>query len=511
VNRISYSDSTATSRPHLFIGLKKIDIALYAVLALCLVRLWLMSLPTSFWVDEMGTVFIVRHGASAPSLRAAPQVAASIYYWLPRFAAYLFGTSEISYRLFSVLAMGAALYVMGALAARLIHPRMRWFAIFGCLVLREFNYQAADARPYALGTLTLALALLCLVRWLDSGRLRDGLLFAATGSLLWWVHLLFWPFYIVFAIYAVFRIATSRTSTTWLRALAVFSLITAACIPVALSALKILHEASSHVVVPRPLWSDLAAQLKWHTIAAVCAFVVLLNRYRKWDITWTPTTRASMLLIAAWWLVDPLAIFAFSTLSGNSVFVGRYMYLAIPGVALASALCVACFVPERLWKGMALILGLGVLVFGGHWKHLWPLHQNSGWRDAATALHQWTGNDAVPVITPSPFIEARPPVWKAGEPADGFLYSNLAVYPAGGHAYAFPFESYSEAEAYARSLAAGVLVHARRFAIYGGDANVRYWRQWFAARPEFETWQNRTLGKWGDVQIDVFCARGQPC
>ena len=504
-------DAPLAQRGAFFSRFRTLDFALFTVLALCLVRLWFMSLPTSFWVDEMGTVFVVQHGASAPSLRAAPQVAASVYYSLPWLSSHLFGTSEISYRLSSVLAMGAALFVIGALAARLIHPGMRWLVIFGCLVLREFNYQASDARPYALGTLTLSLTLLCLIRWLDSGRLRDGFLFAALGSLLWWVHLLFWPFYIVFAIYAVFRIATSRTASTWLQALAMFCLMAVAALPVALTALNILHEASSHVVVPRPSWSDLTSQLKWHTIAGVCAVVAFLNRYAQWDVTRNLAAPASMLLIAAWWLVDPLAIYAFSTLSGNSVFVGRYMYLAIPGVVLVFSLCFAFFVPERLWKRMALALGIGVLVFGGHWTRLWPLHQNSNWRDAAMALRQWTGNQEVPVITPSPFIEARPPAWRPGEPATGFLYSNLAVYPAGGHAYAFPFESSTEAENYARTLTDDTLQHAGRFAIYGGDSNVRFWRQWFAARPEFDQWQNTTLGKWGDVQIDVFCAPGQPC
>lgn len=504
-------DAPEAPRADLFMKAGTLNFALCTVLALCLVRLWFMSLPTSFWVDEMGTVFVVQHGAWDPSLRAAPQVAASVYYALPRLATHLFGTSEISYRLFSVLAMGGALFMMGALAARLIHPRMRWLVIFGCLVMREFNYQASDARPYALGTLTLTLALLCLVRWLDSGRFRDGVLFAGLGSLLWWVHLLFWPFYIVFVLYAAFRLVTSNTKSTWPQALGMFCLMGAASLPVALNALSILREASSHVVVPRPSWGDFSSQLKWHIIAGVCAVVALLNRYANWHVTRAPATYASMLLIAAWWLIDPLAIFALSTLSGNSVFVGRYMYLAIPGVVLVFSLGVAFFVPDRYWKPLALALGLGVLVFGGHWTHLWPQHQNSGWRDAASTLRHWTGNQEVPVITPSPFIEARPPVWKPGEPAEGFLYSNLAVYPAGGHNYAFPFESSAEAENYARNLSGYTLLHAGRFAIYGGDANVRLWRQWFAARREFDSWQNRTLGKWGDVQITVFCAPGQSC
>src|SRR5271169_752170 len=79
------------------------------LLLLCVVRLWLMPLPSSFWIDEMATVFVVRHGAADPSLRIAPQVPESIYYWLPKASETLFGFSELVYRLPSILAMGLGL------------------------------------------------------------------------------------------------------------------------------------------------------------------------------------------------------------------------------------------------------------------------------------------------------------------------------------------------------------------------------------------------------------------
>jgi hypothetical protein len=58
--------------------------ALWVLRAICIFRFWIMPLPSSFWVDEAGTMFVVRHGARDPSLAIAPQVPASIYFWLPR-------------------------------------------------------------------------------------------------------------------------------------------------------------------------------------------------------------------------------------------------------------------------------------------------------------------------------------------------------------------------------------------------------------------------------------------
>src|SRR5271163_985165 len=74
------------------------------LLAICIARLWFVPLPSSFWVDELVTVFVVKHPGH-PSFAVAPQVPQSIYYWLPRVAQQLAGTSEVAYRIPSMLAM----------------------------------------------------------------------------------------------------------------------------------------------------------------------------------------------------------------------------------------------------------------------------------------------------------------------------------------------------------------------------------------------------------------------
>src|SRR6202451_1618337 len=88
------------------------NIVLAVLAVLCLARLWIVPLPSSFWVDEMATAFVVHHGANDPTLQVAPQVAASIYYALPGAAEKLFGLSEISYRIPSTLAMLGALFLI---------------------------------------------------------------------------------------------------------------------------------------------------------------------------------------------------------------------------------------------------------------------------------------------------------------------------------------------------------------------------------------------------------------
>src|SRR5262249_4595181 len=158
---------------------------------LAIARLWLMPLASSFWVDEVGTLFVIQHGRNDPSFAVAPQVPASIYYYLPQVSRALLGSSEVACRLPSVILMLAALWFIGKLAGRLIHPQAAWLAVFACLSLHGFDYQAADARPYPLGTLVACAGLWWLVKWLDSGRWRDAIGFIVCAALLWRVQLIF--------------------------------------------------------------------------------------------------------------------------------------------------------------------------------------------------------------------------------------------------------------------------------------------------------------------------------
>ncbi len=240
-----------------------IGLLLPLLLAACVARLWLMPLPSSFWVDEMATVFVVQHGPNHPSFAVAPQVPDSIYYQLPRAA-------ECALRIFrnflsvpSVLSDGPGSVFNSPFGARLIYPGAAWFVVFVCLSMRGINDQAADARPYALGTCLAAASLWFLIRWLDSAHWWDAALFIVCGALLWRVHLLFWPFYIVLCVYAADPLAAARNARGWLSTLAVFVLLGIALVPVLVDALNLFRHATSHVIVALPTLRDLRVSLKF--------------------------------------------------------------------------------------------------------------------------------------------------------------------------------------------------------------------------------------------------------
>ncbi|HUB32019.1 MAG TPA: glycosyltransferase family 39 protein [Bryobacteraceae bacterium] len=481
---------------------------LACLLSLCLIRLWLMPLASSFWVDETATAFVVTHGAGDPSLRVAPQVPASIYYVLPRLSTRWFGPSEIAYRFPSLLALGAALFCIARLAARLIRAEAAWFAVFACLALKGFNYQAADARPYALGTCVACAGVWLLVDWLDRGGWARGLAFVAAASLLWRVHLLDWPFYLVFAVYAALRLSRPGSAegarVSWSAAGAAAGLLAVCLLPVAAEALALREGARAHVMSALPGITDLFHSLKLGLVLAPAALAAIVARCLGRSGDGKVISFPALGLILAWWLTVPLGLLAFSRITGTSVFLERYLSLSLPGAAFVSTAAAAHFLPPRWWKAAAALMGCAALLAAGNWREGLPRHHDSDWRGAAAALNREQEGGAMPVLCPSPFLEAAPPVWRPDYPVQSFLYSHLVYYPIAGRVYPFPFADSPQAEAFAAALSAGTLSASPRFAIYGQTRIAGFWRNWFRARPELAGWRVRNLGDFGDVEAVVF-------
>jgi hypothetical protein len=348
-----------------------------------------------------------------------------------------------------------------------------------------------------------AAALLFLVRWLDFGRWRDGLLFAVTAALVEYIHLLFWPSCLVFVLYAAARVARGETPVNWRRAILIFALCAAALLPVTAQTLSLLRDARAHVVAPLPSPWQFLRSLEPALVLGCAAVLWLIARVRRWRPDAGKLSLSAGVLIAGWWLCQPILLYAFSWLTGDTVFVPRYLQLALPGAALASTAVAALFIPAGQWRCVSAVFALGVLLFQGQWREARPRHHNSDWRAAARAVNQLEAVGEIPVICPSPFIEARPPTWRPDYPLPGFLYAHLAVYPISGKIYLFPFENSPPAESQAATLAQGALSTSRRFLIYGW-AQVNFWRNWFARRPEFAGWQQRRMGPFADVDLVLF-------
>jgi len=490
------------------------------LLALCIARVWLMPLPSSLWVDELVTFFVVRHPGD-PSFAVAPQVPLSIYYWLPRASLAIFGDSAIALRLPSILAMAAALYFIARLAAKLIHPAAAWFAVFAALAFRNFDYFAVDARPYALGIAIGTASVLFLIRWFDEARLRDAALFVLLAAVLWRVHLFYWPFYLLYLGYAVVTFRRARSSVGQASACAglqpgsllaprqlLYTLVAAlillcALAPVAITAIDIAREGEAHKFNELPTLRNLFYLAHGFPILICLAAMWLLKRIFRWRES-QPAPATTVALIAAWWLVCPVCLFLYSKISGNGVLIMRYCSLMLPAIALAVTAIVARFLPPVNWKTSALPMGLIALALTGNWTHIWPAHEHDNWRDAS-ARERSVAVSTTPVLCPSPFIEAHPPIWTPNYPFPSFLYSHLQFYPLNGTLKLFPFKRSVESDTYLDHLLTTELLPARKFVTYGSTWSVESLDHWFAARPEIASWHKQST-QFDNLSVVVYSA-----
>ena len=281
------------------------------LVALCVVRFWLMPLPSSFWVDESVTAYVVQNPHD-PSFVMAPQVPLSIYYFFPRLSTAVLGTSVVAYRLPSLVMMAIALWLITRLTARLIHPHAAWFVVLACFSLRGPNFEAIDARPYALAILVASASILFLVRWLDRAQWIDALWFATAAALLWRVQLVFWRCYLVYGIYAAVRLVRHETPVQIRSLLAVYFAVGLVLLPVALESLSILRQAGAHVIVKLPTRRDLIHGVEFSFVALCPVAAWLLRRLIGRQAKPVRCGGSSLVLCLSWWSVAPVAIFAFS-------------------------------------------------------------------------------------------------------------------------------------------------------------------------------------------------------
>jgi hypothetical protein len=473
------------------------------LLAACIVRFWLFLLPESFWIDETVTAFILRHGGLHPSLAAAPRLDESVYYWLPRVSQSLLGFSEFSLRLPSFLVALVSLFMIARLAMRFIHPQAGWVAVFLCFIPHEFTRQATDARPYGLATCVALCGIWFLVRWLDTGEWRDAVLFVIFAALLLHVHLIDWPFYAVFVIYALLRWRLKETAVPGCVIAAVFAIVIASLIHLVPLTLTLFKDAKVHVVTELPTLKIIISGFQIPMIAAAGAGMWLVGKALHWPRERLCVTTSGTALLLSWWLWQPGCLLLVSWMTGNSVFLARYFSVAIPGMMLMCTLAAGYSIPAQAWKPAALALAIGLMGIGVV-KSPFPPSRDSHWREAALTVNHLTQGTGTPVFCPSPIVRAQPPLWTQEYSLPGYFYSHLDAYPIQGATVLLPGRLDPEGESYARSEITERILPAGRFVVYGGVYGVNLWEAWFAAQPELAGWSDRHTGSFGDVQVAVF-------
>ena len=348
--------------------------------------MWVMPLGSSFWVDEAETAFVVHHGSNHPSLAIIAPAIESVYYWLPRASEAIFGFSEAAERLPSLRGVGdravlhrASRRPADSSASRLVCGiRVPHAAALQLRSRRRAGLRSGNLRG---GGESVASDPLARFRADGSTEFCSSRPARCSGECIW----------------STGRSTSCTRFISWrdrtgkrhgFKSSTICAGLVLALLPVAIQRAgdepgrrAARFRAAAFLVRTRGNVQDPPGRWRARSGAWILAALAALAR-----VDSAPSLSA-IALIAGWWLVQPIGLFAYSHLSGVSVFTTRYVSIALPGAALAATAAAAFFIPKSKWQSLALVMGIAALIFGGQWSKLWPPHHNSDWRGASRAAN----------------------------------------------------------------------------------------------------------------------------
>lgn len=144
---------------------------LYLFLTLLIISITIPDIFSSFWLDETGTFWIIADTLLDAISRAEWWSATPPLYYICIWAwSQVFGSTELSLRLFSILFMSFTCLLLYRLARTWFSHEGALLTILFFLALPAVSFAAIDARPYALGLFFLVLCWLSYLRWLETLR-----------------------------------------------------------------------------------------------------------------------------------------------------------------------------------------------------------------------------------------------------------------------------------------------------------------------------------------------------
>jgi hypothetical protein len=467
-------------------------------LILAIVLLWLAPLATSLGLDECGNWWVVKDGLKETIARARfwPGGQSLLFDFLVLGARAVGGDSDIAMRIPSVLASLTALFLLYRLGTRLLGPLA---AMFGCLAyvcLTDVVYVASTLRPYALGLMCVIGAMLALVTWLDTGRLRYAAAYSLLAALSLYTSYFFVLAFIPHAIYAGFRIF-GRASAVTLRNLILAWAATAALLtPLLPQVLALSSERAEHSYMTPPSFQEFL-------VGSIVIGLVLSLGFRqlpriRWDLP--PMTGR---FLALWTLIPPGILCIISLTTPTKLFVERYYLTSAPAVALLAGAVLRSIQPARSRRLVAASVTICAILQLGVNERFFRGTVN--WRGAARILRQQIGSDQTPVLAVPGYNEAATVAAVTNPRLTEILFAPYFRYPIPGRLIPLPNAMNAETELYLERVVLPQIQSEPRFVLLGLGKSV-FFETWLRARCRVMGFKDRTIGsgEFGSIYVFLF-------
>jgi hypothetical protein len=479
--------------------------------AWAVLTLWVLPIPSSFWLDETGTYWIIKDSFRNAFARTMDWQGHSPFYYLIAWLAHLVpGRTEVILRLPSLIAMIAATWLLYKLTVRLFDAESAPLVVLVFACSEQVAFAAADARPYALSLFLLIGSAWMLVRWLDSGRLLHAAGYVLLAALTIYTHVLLGIALVAHGIYAWYRSRKGAVKPTAL--LAAWTAAGLLLLPLLPPLLLFYRTRGSHFSAGAPNVREFLAAIVPPLLAVPAGFGLVIR--------WLSSQRhsgergeslmgpkESMILATGWVLVPLTTLFMLSFFMRGDLFLPRYCVSAAPGLALLVGWWIRAAVtaPARAFAASALIvcatLGFGQLQ-----------HGKEDWGGAMAKVRELTAAGDTPVLIASGFLEAADAEVLTVPKLREALFAPLMLYPAGGRVIRLPRRLDEKSMLYLETIVAGDLLYRSRFVLVcEWDERVTY-DLWLRGRLAPEGFRSVRQGSFGDIGVLLFSRepRGAP-
>ncbi len=465
----------------------------YLILIALAVRIWLVPIHAGLWVDETGSYWVVSHGIG----RIRQEVdGVPLYYYILFAWKSVFGASEAMLRLPSLLAMVGAVFALYRIARELIGREAALFAAGVFCIHPIVIFEAIDARPYAFGVLAVNCAVLGLLRWARTNRMRDAVAFGIlTGIAIYFRA----QSAIVLPAFLLMWWVLKSGDWKWKQLLTAVGVFAVMMIPMASHYMGAYRTSDTHVFAGRPTLDDLALTIAPRKEVWFLGALLLLSLARKLDRG--VISRRSWLVAVIFGFVPLLLLFGIS-FSSMHVFIQRYRLPALGGIAMCWAAGIAMIRWRPLRTVLFTVFMLAGLVAGS--KVANPSQHGDSWMDAISDANAATAMDHAPLLVCSDLVESN--FLPAGpNPLDDAFYAPLSYYRPTSPVVPLPRAFNGAARDRVESFLRDAIPRKQRFVFIG---YVPSWPTLDAiAAMTKDLYSHRTLGVYSGVAVVEFVPR----
>jgi dolichyl-phosphate-mannose-protein mannosyltransferase len=475
------------------------DNYLLAVALIAILAVWIWPLSSSLWLDETGTFWVIQGSLSDVFDRALdfqgqfPLYHSFLWGWSK-----LAGTSELALRLPSLFGALLATWLCYRLALRLFKD-VDVARLAACIfvLLHPVAFAAADARPYALALAALLAATLALVRWLQSRRLLDGIVYVGLTALTLYLHYLFVLALIAHAVlaYGQVRRLGRRGVVAAAGAVGALALLLLPAIPHFIEVLGRRRAMSLFT------FGSVPELLAWVAPPMVVVAFLVGRHVNLPDDPAKPRKselRRDLLMgLGVWLVLPPLTLFVAGQVSGIGLYAERHFLSAVPALALLAASAFALLSARRRRIAVVVLAMLFVLSYSK------PFNTSNDWQGAAQAANAVSDDPETPVLVYTGFSESREMDWILDDQRSQLFLAPLAAYPVNGRKYPLPYELTDRAKEYVEAIVASEAPDTDRIILMTSELTLTY-DVWLADLTSPFGYTRKDVGDFGGVRVLVF-------